>query len=237
MSGLFFGTTPIVGLKAGTTDISHLYLGTTLVWSKTAVRDDFNRDDAVGLGAGWTDLGSASSPYLASIRSNTCRLNIPDGLIYVSDKVSCWRYNTAQHPGNDGYLEIRAASRGDDDDDFKTKVFRRSANASTAIANSAGVGIQLAGYQVGIVRRVAGTDTVMFSGGSFESGDVLRLVQAGNLHSLYRNGIYLGEWNDSGATAGSGAGYRSMMVSVMGEKPTIFSGRKFSAALDYVECS
>ncbi|QGH80046.1 hypothetical protein SEA_NHAGOS_35 [Gordonia phage NHagos] len=227
---LRLGSTPITNVRLGSTDIKEIRRGSTLIWSRSNVRDDFNRADSTGLGASWTDHGPASSPYLASVLNNYARLNIPDGLISLSLQTSRWRYNAAQMPSDDGYVETRVASKGDAGWDRITEVFGWLTNTSF----DSGVGIRLDGSVPSIVRRVTGTETVMASGTTYAAGDVLRVRKNGTVYSLYRNGAFVTQWNDSGNTAVTGAGNRSLGVVLTGTKDTL-GPRRFSAALDYVE--
>ncbi|WNM74930.1 glycosyl hydrolase [Gordonia phage MossRose] len=225
---LRLGSTPITSVKLGSTDIREIRLGSTLVWSRSSLRDDFNRDNSVGLGANWTNHGPASSPYYASVLNNYARLNIPDGLISLSLQTSRWRYTAAVMPSDNGRIETRVAVKGDNGWDRITQLFGW---LSTDFAS--GVGIRLDGSIPSIVRRVSGTETVMASGTTYNAGDVLQLRKNGTVYSLYRNGTFVVQWNDSGNTAVTGAGNRSLGVVFTGTKDTL-GPRRFSAALDYV---
>lgn len=227
------GSTTISALRLGGTEITQVRLGSVLVWAKTSVRDDFNRPDQIGLGAAWTDYGDATAEYRAAIAQGAyARINIPDQPFNLGQdlKASRWRYNAAMLGGDDGYLEVRIANAGDvTSSGIITQAFARVSNA----AFTHGVGMQFDSGVCRIVRRVASTDTVMASGGTYASGDIVRLTFIGQVYSLYRNGSLVAGWTDTG-TASSGAGFRSMGVRFSGSKD-VFGPRRYSAALDYVE--
>ncbi|MHC9292073.1 DUF7257 domain-containing protein [Mycobacterium sp. LTG2003] len=230
---LHFGGTPIRALHLGGVDIQKLYLGSTVIWSRTSLRDGFDRDDADNLGPDWTNH-TPSNGYTAGVVNGMCRLAIPDGLIGLPLIVDRQRYNAAVAPNDDYELEFRIGSQGSGPsitgDLSKTQVFARLSNG----AFTHGVGVQLDSSTLRIVRRVANTDTIINSFGSFAAGDTILLRGIGNLHSLRRNGSFVGEWNDSGGTAASGPGNRSLGLVVMGSKDAL-GPRRFSPAIDWVE--
>lgn len=159
------------------------------------------------------------------------RMLIPDGLVSLGDQTSRFRHPTTT-AGDDGYLETQIANLGSPG--FVTQVFRRYANSGGA----SGVGLDFRNSQVSIVRRVSSADTLMAPNlAAVSNGDVFRLVQAGNVHTLYRNGdTAIGSWNDSGATAAKGSGNRS--VAMMMQAAQQFLGtRRFSPSLAYVEAA
>jgi len=161
---------------------------------------------------------------------NAARLLIPDGLVSLDRTMSRLRYSTLT-PGDDGYLETLVGSAGDSG--FSTQLFRRFSNDG---GGGAGVGIDLQDSALSIVRRVGGVDSLVAAGGSYTAGDMLRLEQAGDTHTLYRNGSIVTVWNDLAATAARGAGFRSMSVAMTGAKE--FLGvRRFSPSLVYVEAA
>lgn len=222
----------IVAIKRGASSIVQIRRGATLIWSGSGLRDDFNRTD---LGADWIHYGPAGD-YVADIVNDMLRLDIPDGLLAVPLKTDRVRLNTAQVSGTDYYLEFRVGSQGSGDSPFlgnkhRTQVFARVSDG----AFTHGVGVDLYGSQLGIVRRVSNTDTIMVPNfGAFTAGDTIRMTGVGNLHTVRRNGQFAGEWNDSAATAASGAGYKSIGVRVDASKDTL-GPRRFSPGIDWIE--
>lgn len=227
------GTHPIQALKLADIDFQKLCLGSTIIWSKSGIRITFDGPDSATLDAAWTDYGP-SSTYKAGIVNGQCRLAIPDGLISLPLLTSRARYNAAQAPNTDYELEFRVGSQGNGPsitgDLAKTQVFARVSNS----AFTHGVGVQLDSSTLRIVRKVSSTDTVMGSFGAFGAGDTINLKGVGNLHTLRRNGSRVGEWNDTGATAASGAGYKSLGLVVMGSKD-LLGPRRFGPTIDWVE--
>jgi hypothetical protein len=223
------GSTPIVGIKQGAVDVLSVRQGSALVWSKSTLYDGF---DANGdLGANWAEE-SSSGAYKAGVVNNACRLAIPDGLIDAAFMTSAFRWSASVCDGDDGYLEVQLGSRGDSDAGFYSSAWRRAPDAG---GFASGVGLQFAGSQVAIVGRVSSVSTVRAACGACDAGEAFRLIQAGNVHSLYRNGDFAGEWNDSGATVPKGSGLRSMVVEVSGAKD-FFGPRRFSPSFDNIEC-
>lgn len=230
---LYFPTSAITQMRLAGSPVQQLRLGSALIWSAGAIRVDFNVPDQIGLGSEWTSHGGVS-PYLASISSGYARINIPDALFQLdlhSDRV---RYNATQVAADDGYVEVKIATMGDGTWYFaaKSQAMRRLSNA----AFSDGVGIDTSGSQLSICRRLAGVDQIMKACGTYQPGDVVRLVQVGNVHTMLRNGTDVGAWNDSGGTAHAGAAYRSVGMMFSGGKD-ILGPRRFSPAFDYLEAA
>lgn len=229
------GSTTISALRLGSTEITQVRLGSTLIWAKTNVRDDFNRPDSVGLGASWTDHGTATGDYRAGISQNTARILVPDVLFDVVQplRLSRWRYNAAVVPADNGYVEFRIGNAGAISADHITQVYGRLSNGGW----THGVGVQLDSGLLRIVRMVGGTETVMASsdpsGGNYSSGDIVRLTFTGQVFSLYRNGVLVAGWTDTGSSL-AGAGYRSLGVRFTGSKDFL-GPRRYSASIDYVE--
>lgn len=232
--GIKVGSTSIIDVRRGSTLINEIRRGSTLVWSRTSIYDGFDRDDADTLGADWTYSGSTT--YKLGIENNTGRVRIPEGLIggFFSLNTSRAWFNVATADGDDGFVECQPSSLGSgasggSPGGYITQVFGRVSNG----AFTHGVGIHMVAGQLSIVRRVGGTDSIRASAGTYQAGDVLRLTYVGNLHTLTRNGAVVGTWDDSGATAASGAGYRTLGIRGDGAKD-LLGPRRFSAALDYV---
>jgi hypothetical protein len=228
------GSTSILDIRRGATAINEVRRGATLLWARTGVVDTFDRSDADTLGANWVAQGAAT--YAIGIENRAARVRIPEGQIggFFSLSTSRMRWSAGVAGGDDGYVEcvpvsLGSAPSGGSPGGYLTEVFRRVSNS----AFTHGVGIQLAAGQLSIVRRVASVDTVMVTCGSFQPGDVVRLTQAVNVHTMTRNGMQVGQWNDSGATALKGATYRSLGIRGDGAKD-LLGPRRFSPALDYV---
>jgi hypothetical protein len=222
---------PVTQLRLGSTPVQQLRLGSTLIWSSGGIRLDFNIPDQIGLGADWTSYGGVS-PYLASVSSGYARINVPDALFILDLHEDRVRYNAATVGADDGYVEVKIATMGDGTWYFpaKSQAMRRVSNGSF----DDGVGISTAGSQLHIDRRVAGFDAGMVACGTYQPGDIVRLVQVGNVHTMLRNGTDVGVWNDSAATAAKDSGHRSIGMMFSGGKD-ILGPRRFSPAFDYIE--
>ncbi|UJE15690.1 hypothetical protein SEA_LIGMA_35 [Gordonia phage Ligma] len=225
------GATPITDVRIGTKQITQIRRGSTLIWSRATLRDDFNRADSVGLGASWVNLGPAASPYYASVTNGAARMNIPSNLINLDLQTSRWRFQDAVKTSDNGHIETRVAIKGDEGWNRITEV-----HGWMNVDMSGSVAIRLDGAVATIVRRVSNTSTVVATGGSYAAGDVLRLTRNGNTWTLRRNGSLMVEWNDSGATAPSGVSFRSVGLLVTGTKDTL-GPRRYSAAVDYIEAA
>lgn len=214
-------------------DIQQVWRNGVLLWSRSGIRDDFNRDDAATLGSGWTDQGP-SSTYKAGIVDGQCRLALPDGLVSSTLLTSHARYNVATAPNDDYELEFRVGSQGSGPsitgDLARTQVFARVSNSGF----THGVGVQLDSSTLRIVRRVLSINSVMAPDcGAFGAGDTINMKGVGNLHTLRRNGRKVGEWNDSTGTASKGGGFRSLGVVVMASKD-LLGPRRFGPTIDWV---
>lgn len=169
--------------------------------------------------------------YVIGVVGQAARMLIPDGLVSLTPQTSRLR-NPTQVVGDDGWLETQVAQIGDPT--YITQAFRRYVNSGTG---ASGVGIDFRNSQLSIVRRVGGTDTLVAPNlGRFSSGDVQRLIQAGDVHTLYNNGELLGSWNDSTHTAATGSGNRSVAMVMQGAKE--FQGtRRFSPSLASIQAA
>lgn len=225
------GSTPVTDIRIGTTPVIQVRRGSDLVWSRATLRDDFNRADSLGLGASWTDLGPATTPYLCSVINGYARINIPSGLVSLSLQTSRWRYNAAVKPDDNGHIECRVAVKGDEGWNRITELW-----GWANVDLSGGVAIRLDGSVASIVRRVSNTNTVVATGGPYAAGDTLRLSRNGNTWTLRRNGALMVEWNDSGSTVTTGVAFRSVCLLQTGTKDTL-GPRRYSAALDYIEAA
>lgn len=226
------GGAGLIRIAHGGQDIVQVRRGTDLIWSSAILRDDFNRDDSDTLGADWTATGT--NTYKLGVVGRAARVAIPDGLISLALNTDRARFNKGTVLQDDYELEFLVGTKGSDDSitgtKHRTQVFARGSNGGT----THGVGVDLYASQISIVRRVSSTDTIMLACGAFAAGDKGIMRGVGNLHSLYVNGSFRGEWNDSGNTAQKGSGYRSMIIRGDGSKD-LLGPRRFSPTLDYVQ--
>ena len=237
----FVGTTAIRRIAFGTTDIRRIAFGTTTVWSGSNTRDDFTREDAPTLGAGWTlldpnDWLGQPQPYHVGVVTGTARMSFPDQNLAQGLLTSRAVYTRAASDKDDGYLEVKLSSRGaapsiSSAGGYVTQVFARQ---STDGKN--GVGLQFAGGVVNLVRRVNGTDKLFDPDGyerpeypwwdwsqhndpppwgTFQAGQIVRVNMRGTSFEVYVAGRFRGSW-DAGNTSMVGASYRSMGLRVDG---------------------
>lgn len=232
---IMFGEQPVEAIKIGSEDIAKVYIGSDLVWSKTAIHLTFgdvpDTSDLESLG--FVHYGPAST-YQACVNGGVLRVNMPDGISSLGEFIDRVRYDTDVAPADDGFLQFRVTTTGSSStpsvEHYITDVFGRGVNDD----DTDGVGVRLENSAVGIVRRVAGVDTLMRACGAFAAGDILRLKFSGDLHTLTRNGVFAGEWDDSGETVTVGSGNRSLLMRMTGGRE-LFGSRRFSPAIDYVE--
>jgi hypothetical protein len=229
------GDIRITAIKRGATALTSIKRGTVTVWQASLLRDDFNEDRGIGLGSNWFDHGTALTPHLISVNNESyARINLPDGVGVITGKTSRMRYLGGISTTDDGYVEVRVATRGDWENDFETIAYSHLSDG----AFTHGVGISLRASSIRIVSMVAGGVRVdRASAGSFQPGDVIRLVHSngGNVHQIYKNGILKATWNDSTNIASRGAGFRSYGIQMYGRKDSIFTPRRYSPGLDYIE--
>ncbi|MCV7424327.1 hypothetical protein H7K45_27650 [Mycobacterium yunnanensis] len=243
----FRGSVPIVGRYRGSVPILNRYRGNTLIWSSSGgKRDDFTRVDADGypidtlntLGPDWTDHGPATD-YKIGVEDGRARVSVPDGQLggFWSLRTSCYRYNKAKNSTDDGFVECRFATQGDSASltslgGYHTQVMGRGRDDN---ANN-GCGIQAAGGHLWISTVVNGSPgNQRRDCGTFQAGDVARLVFTGNVHTMYVNGEQRGTpWVRSGdGDYLMGNGFRSLWIAENGAKD-LLGPRRFSPALDYV---
>lgn len=228
----------IVSIKYGASgqDVDQVIKDGNIYWSRSLMHESANRADAVGMGANWTNVlntgDGGGSPYLASIFAGTIRMNIPDGLIGLNPQTSSWRWTPNVTNGDDGYIEVQIANKGSVlDEAAYSCAWRRCLN--TGFTTAVGLGFFPSGVK--IVRRLANANVAMQDCGSFSDGDIIRMIQTGNNHEVYREGVSVGGWNDSGATAAKGSNNRSMALTMGGTKDFL-GPRRFSASFNYIEC-
>ncbi len=232
MPAVYLGSTPITAIKHGANPITQVNLGAVPVWTASNIRDYFTRADADTLGADWDDEGS-SLDFLIGITDGRARLQIPDGLIggFWDYRISRMRYNVATLDSDDGFIEARVATKGDNASatsltGYRTDVMGRVSNGDF----DHGVGFRCKSGEVSILTRISDVDTVRAEGGSYQSGDVIQMTFIGTVHRLFVNGDQVATWTGSSTT---GAGYRSLGIRQEGAKD-LLGPRRFSPALDYV---
>jgi hypothetical protein len=234
--GIYHGSTAITDIRLGSTAINEIRFGSTLVWARSQNRDNFDRADADDLGENWTDFGP-DDDWILGISSGTARVQIPDhGLIggSVDFRTSQMQWNVDVNDGDDGFVEAVFATRGDgfsitQTSDFKSQVWGRMSNG----AWTHGVGIQAVAGNACLVKRVSNIDTQVTDYFPWQPSQPLRHTFIGNMHRLFIAGVMVASWNDSGATASKGAGYRSLGIRADGGKDFL-GPRRFSPAFDYV---
>lgn len=242
MGSLKVGSSAVADVRYGSTMVSSIRRGSTIMWQRTGggsgslIFDDFDRADADTLGSNWTYEDGAFHDHEIGVENGQARVKIPEGLIggFFTLSTSRCRYNVATASSDDGFVETQPSSLGNSHSGasptgYRTQVFGRGNNTSC----DDGVGIEMKAGNCWIVRRVGGSDTVMEDGGSFQAGDILRLSYSGNVYTLTRNGVEVASWNDSGASAHVGSGYRSLLLRGDGAKD-LLGPRRFSPALNYV---
>lgn len=239
---IYHGSDLITDIRHGANPITQVWHGGIPIWTRNVTRDDFERDDADDIDPTeliWVDEGP-SSDFTIGIENGTARVRLPDGLIggYFDLRWSRKRYVAATAQADDGYIEVQAATKGNSwsaasmsTDGYNSHVYGRGSNGGY----TDGVGIRMRAGHCWIVSRISSTVTVRGSsqGSTFQPGDKLRLVMVGNVHTLFVNGTDVNAWNDAGAVAHKGSGYRSMLMDMAAGKD-INGPRRFSPAFDYV---
>lgn len=231
----YLGSTGITAIKHGALNITNAYRGSVPVWSASSIRDDFDRADASTLGDNWTDEGS-STDYKIGITDERSRVQIPDGIIggFWDYRISRMRWNAETLSGDDGFVEARVATSGDNASatslvGYRTDVMGRVSNDDF----SDGVGFRLNAGQCWIVSRIDDSDDERADGGPYQPGDVIQMTFTSNTHRLFINGEQVAVWEDEDPLAASGSGYRSLGIRQEGAKD-LLGPRRFSPALDYV---
>ena len=171
--------------------------------------------------------------YPIGVAGAMVRVLIPDGLVALPVQTA-WARNLAEVAGDDGWLEVEVATRGSGG--LVTQVFRRYDNSGNA---ASGVGLDLRSSMVSLIVLApvgglgSGDLNVAPGLGSFAAGDRLRLVQTGNVHTVFKNGVQLGQWVDTYYVAAVGSGNRS--IGMMMQACQDFLGpAHYSPSLHYV---
>lgn len=164
---------------------------------------------------------------------NSARMLIPDGLVNLDTQTGQVRFDGGTSAANDGFVEAQVAAGGDPG--YITQLFRRYSNDGSG---DNGVGMRLVDSTVSLVRRAGGpdTDAVVSDTVPFIPGDVLRVDQAGDVHTLIRNGETTVSFDDTGHTAAMSADNLSIGMTMQGAKEML-GPRLFSPALSYMLAS
>jgi hypothetical protein len=193
--------------------------------------------DAVGNVLGFITCGSITAETVETALGfviggicNQSRLLIPDGLLSLDLTTARTRLSDV-FSGDDGWIRTQVGSLGSYG--MATDVFRRFSNDGSG---GSGVGYRLQDSVLSIIRRVGSTTTIMEDAGSYAAGDMIWMEQVGDVHTLFRNGIEVAEWDDVGNTASQGAGFRSAAMIMSGAKE-LLGPRQFSPGLISLEAA
>ncbi len=221
----------IIAARIGEIPVTQAILGLRTVMRNVAVYDNFSRSNRFLNDDGrWVSYGPATD-YRAVVENTVVRAGIPDNLTTETEAISYMRCAMGFAFSDDGYVQCRVFSVGDTVGltRYATAVFGRVNEGFTD-----GVGIHLAGNQLGLVVRRDGDDTVLATFGQFSTNDVIRLAFSGDDYTMFCNSQRRGTWSDRVGLVASGEGHRSLGIRVHGasdDKGT----RSFSPALDAVE--
>lgn len=216
--------------RYGGLDLERLVLGLTTIWTRTSLFDGFDYENGPLDPERWVHLESDPGTYKLGVVDGAMRLDIPDNTFAIGIATQRSRYRFATpHEADNGYVEVRVANIGKSD--HRTHVFRRS-----SVDGKYGVGMELRSGSMHICNRTPASDALMVNCGAVSSGDIWRLHQVGDLHTMFRNGRVVGEWDDTANAGRRGPDYRWLTVRAVASKD-ILGPRRFSASLDYVECS
>jgi hypothetical protein len=221
------GTHTLTQITIGAAYLSQLWEADKAIWA--GIYDSFNRPDQASLTSPWV-IETGINSWHIGVSGNSARLMVPDGLdlgLTVTDAVR----HSNQVSGDDGHLEIQVATIGDPN--YRTMVWRRYSNDGYGLN---GVGIDLYNSRASIAYRTLGVNAWEVDCGLYAEGDVLRLKQAGDVHTLLRNGTPVGTWNDQLHLASKGATYRSVAIHMQGAKQSL-GPRRFSPALNYIDAA
>lgn len=240
------GSQPIVARYKGSVPILNRYRGSTLIWSANqGIRDDFLRLDGDGneidtlntLGPDWTNY-SSSSDWKIGVEDGAARVTVPDGQLggFWSLRSSSYRCNKGVSLSDDGFVECRLATRGASASLTSTGGYVTQVMARGKLDDAAnGCGILASAGHLWIVSDTGGAfpSAKRRDCGTFQAGDVARLVFTGNTHTMYVNGTPRATpWVRTSEYL-VGANYRSLWIAGQGAKD-LAGPRRFSPALDYV---
>ena len=240
MPNSYHGATLIPDIRHGATMIDHVYHGATPVWHRATIRDDFD-GTAATLDSDWTIItgGSWSTDYKLGMNDGYCRVMLPDGAVggIFDTRVSGALYTDETALSDDGYVEVRMATRGDGFSltaltGFNAHVFGRMPPA----AYTHGVGIGFNAGRCYICSKISGTNVERDNGGNYQPGDRIRLTYVDRDFVLTVNGTETADWTDGGAVTAKGSGYRTLGIDAMAGKDFL-GPRRFGPAFDYVVMS
>lgn len=215
------GANALAQIKYGATTVTTVKLGTITVWSSNLMRDGFDRQDSLGLGANWTDanqlgptLGASVSPYLVSVTNRTARFNIPETQLgTLAQTYSSYRYTAATAASDNGYIEARVLNRGSNEVTSKlSSIVLHRVNATY----SQGIGLGFFEGTVTLMRLYAGVLDVFAGPIDYRPGNIARVTTIGNVHTLTLNGVASTPWTDSSNTVPGGVGNRYMGITMSG---------------------
>lgn len=237
MSGIYAGTTRIKQIMVGNKPVREVRVGTELVWAYNIMGDDFDRDDVDNsLGPNWTSIGPSNDRRL-SIENQAARVYMPDGLIggFWDARLSMCRWNQSTATEDDGYVEVRPTTKGDNASwmaggGFNSAVLGRC-NASGPLTH--GVGINLYAGMVFIETVVNGNGSLVVGGGTFQPGNLIRLTYTGRTMVLTVNGHTRATYTDTNMYTGLGPAYRSLVIAGSAGKD-LLGPRRYSPSLDNV---
>lgn len=227
---LAVGSKQIRSVHVGGKAVTQIRIGSKLIWSASQQADNFNRET---LGDLWVPTGGTAPDRAPIIVNGSVRLNIPSGLISEATRVGGVRFVGATATGPDGWLEFQAATRGADVGHLSTYVCDH-APATENLTHF--LAVELCASQLYLTRRLPSGTQRVAECGVYQPGDIMRMVTNGNVYSLYRQGKFVGVFEDNGNTVVKGDLYRSMAMLFSGDKG-FFGPRRFSAAIDNIEHS
>jgi hypothetical protein len=162
------------------------------------------------------------------VSANTAKMFMPSGLVSLPTQTSYSRYPTTSAADN-GYVETQVTSLGQPG--YISQVFRRWDNSGNG---AAGVGMDFRSSVASIVCRVGSANTLVAPQiCGYSPGDVFRLTQVGDVHTVTKNGLPVGSWTDSGGVAEVGSGYRSIAMSMQCAQE-LLGPSNYSPTLSYV---
>ena len=166
--------------------------------------------------------------YVIGMVNQRARMLIPPGLLSLDTRTSRYRWPTPL-TNDDGYIEVRLADAGNGPG-MVTEVFRRYSD----LGFHQGTGLYFVDGSVRLVHRAADADAIVGSAvSSAVGGDRFRLVQAADVHTLFKNGRQI---DQATGIPAPGAGSRSVGMLMQGGKE-LLGPVQHSAALDYLEAA
>lgn len=227
------GDALVQAVSVGAAPVQSVYVGADRVWSQSQMYFDFGEVVSNLTTRGWV-YGSPAPTYRAMSDGSSLRINMPDGVSVLGEFIDRVRYGDAVAGRDDGYLRFGFKSLGSwpspSVSHYYTDIFARGSNGGF----TDGVGVRAEAGGISILSRISGTEVVRADCGSFDTTDKFLLRFHGDVWTLYRNGEFAGEWDDTGDAAAGGSGYRSLIVRVTGGRELV-GARRFSPQVDYIE--